>query len=469
MKNAAKPIAKHVVGACQIVLASGRVGIDIMRRIAVEAQRRQQLEILRELHLIGRVGADIGRQSAVRRDDGVNRRRDATGRRIGQARITSRDRRQAQIGARLAAGLARQFDTGSNRVLDDAGGEAAGQIGLVDQIGRVGFALAPFARDRHGIDRIADTGAAGARRRATVECLAERIAKAAWRGDAGEAVVINEACAIGQLEGAAKITFDGRREDVGFGGDDVTQRPGGDTVPIAAVDRHRRHRRAVAVIAAIDQRAGPLIVARLRQIGHAVVRRALLALIDIGQSRLGIVVERCADRRRHAPALGIDVVARRRRHVLVERGNAAGDVTVLAAGVDIGAVAADRGAGGGAFDIGRAGRQLGDVVDGAAGRAAAEGESRRPLVDFNLVGIEQIARVPARIAETVAENITARGKAADDRAVALLAAFASRKRDSRYRTQRVFHADGALFLDDLLRHDVDGLRRILERRLQPVD
>ena len=60
------------------------------------------------------------------------------------------------------------------------------------------------------------------------------------------------------------------------------------------------------------------LYAGLRQIGEAVVRHALLALIDVVQRRLGALLEVVDHGRRDAPALGPDLVAGRRVDVLAQ-------------------------------------------------------------------------------------------------------------------------------------------------------
>ena len=121
---------------------------------------------------------------------------------------------------------------------------------------------------------------------------------------------------------------------------------------------------------------------------------------------------------------------------------------------------------GGAFDHVEVAvlRRLADDVDDAAGGAAAEQERRRPLVDLDAIEREGIAGVPARIANAVAIEIVARGVAADGDVVALHAAFARGEGDARHVAQRFLHRGRALVLHQLLRHHVDGLRRVEERR-----
>jgi hypothetical protein len=157
------------------------------------------------------------------------------------------------------------------------------------------------------------------------------------------------------------------------------------------------------------------------------------------------------------------MVARRRVEIHAERRDAAGPDAVLAAGIKLGA---DAGAGGRrhrAFDKILAVRQPGHRVDGAAGGTATEREGRRSLVDLDAIRSEQVARIPTRIAHAVAEQVATRDEAANEWTVALLAAFARREGDARDGAQRILHGVGALLLNDLLRHHVDGLRHIAQR------
>jgi hypothetical protein len=50
-----------------------------------------------------------------------------------------------------------------------------------------------------------------------------------------------------------------------------------------------------------------------------------------------------------------------------------------------------------------------------------------------------------------------------------LPAFTGAKRDAGDRAQRLLHCSEAPFLDFLLGHDVDGLRGVERRGLQPID
>ena len=259
------------------------------------------------------------------------------------------------------------------------------------------------------------------------------------------------------------------RDDVGVGRRDIAERPARKPEEVGAGNRERRRRPAAAVVAGTDLSAGLGIEARLRQIGEAVVRYALLALIDVVQRRLGALLKVVDHGRRDAPALGPDLVAGRCADVLPEPLDAAGYVAALAAGVDHLAVAVARHHRRGRLEIVRTGRQPGHIVDGAAGRAAAERECRRALVDFDAVDRERVAGIPAGIADAVAEQVAARDEAADDRAVALLAAFPGAEGDAGNVLQGLFDRRDVLLLDDRLRDHVNGLRHVEDRHRQARD
>ena len=139
----------------------------------------------------------------------------------------------------------------------------------------------------------------------------------------------------------------------------------------------------------------------------------------------------------------------------------------LAVGIDRGAHAGTGVAGDGAFDEVALERRLADEVDDAAGRAAAEQDGGRPLVDLDRVDREGVARIPAGIAHAVAEDVALRREAADVGRVALVAALAGAEGDPGDVAQRVPHGGAHLLLDHLLGDDVDGLRRVEDRGRQP--
>src|SRR5262249_61637024 len=139
---------------------------------------------------------------------------------------------------------------------------------------------------------------------------------------------------------------------------------------------------------------------------EAVVRDALLALIDVIERCLGALLEIVDHRRRDTPALGPDLVAGRGVDVLPYPLDAAGHVVGLAAGVDHLAITVAGAQRRSRFDVARAGRQLGDVVDRATGRAAPDLECRRALVNLDTGDREHAAHVPARKADAVREQVS---------------------------------------------------------------
>src|SRR4051812_35473833 len=80
-----------------------------------------------------------------------------------------------------------------------------------------------------------------------------------------------------------------------------------------------------------------------------------------------------------------------------------------------------------------------------------------------------LASVPAGIADAVTEQVAARDEAADDRTVALLAAFSRAERNAGDVLEPLLDGGGVLLLDDRLRDDVDGLRHVEDRHRQPGD
>src|SRR5262245_30669200 len=357
-------------------------------------------------------------------------------------------------------------------MLGDPGDELADQIGLVDEGGVVGLALAPLAAVGELLDRIVEWEGGrrpdGRRAGSAGESVVGE-ADVARRGHSREAFVVDVARRIGDLQVLVELVLDLFRYDVSLGLGDVAERAAGEVEEVGARNRQRRRGRPRAVVARSDLPTGLRAEGRLREIGEAVVRDALLALIDVIEGGLGALLEVVDHRRRDAPALGPNLVAGRRVDVLPHPLDAPGNVVGLAAGVDHLAVAVAGAQRRRRLDVARPGWQLGDVVDRAAGRPASERERRRTLVDLDAVDREHVAHVPSGIADAVAEQVAARNEAADDRAVALLGAFAGAEGDAGNVLQGLFDGADALLLDDRLRDDVDGLRHVEERHRQPGD
>jgi hypothetical protein len=141
-----------------------------------------------------------------------------------------------------------------------------------------------------------------------------------------------------ELQVLVELVLDLFRDDVGLRLGDVAERPARETEEVGAWNWQRR-RGSAAVVAGSDLPTGLRAEGRLREIGEAVVRDALLALIDVIKRRLGALLEIVDHRRCDAPALGPDLVAGRRIDVLPYALDAPGYVVGLAAGVDHLAVA----------------------------------------------------------------------------------------------------------------------------------
>jgi hypothetical protein len=103
------------------------------------------------------------------------------------------------------------------------------------------------------------------------------------------------------------------------------------------------------------------------------------------------------------------------------------------------------------------------LVDDAAGRAAAELDSRRAFEHVDLLIVERIAVVAAEVADSVQEDVVARGEAADGQVVALRAGFAGRQRNPRDVAQRILERGHALVREHELRDDGNRLRRVDQR------
>src|SRR5262249_33913644 len=329
--------------------------------------------------------------------------------------------------------------------------ELADEVGLVDEVGVVGLAVAPLAAVGELVDRIVEWEGGRRPDRRRARSAGESVvgnADVARRRHPREALVVDVARGIGDFQVLVELVLDLFREDVGLGLGDVAERPAREPQEVGAGNRQRRRGRPGAIVAGSDLQTGLRAEGGLRQIGEAVVRDALLALIDVIERCLGALLEIVDHRRRDTPALGPDLVAGRGVDVLPYPLDAAGHVVGLAAGVDHLAITVAGAQRRSRFDVARAGRQLGDVVDRAAGRAGPERERRRALVDLDAVDRDHVAHVPAGIADAVAEQVAARDEAADDRAVALLGTFAGAERDTGNVLQGLLDGADALLLDD---------------------
>ena len=224
-------------------MTSAWFGSLIVGAEAVVAQRREQLEVLGDLDLVGHVGGVVGRLGVDRQvvDDGAADRR-AVGigierKLVRQARLVESQRSRRSWCARLA----RDLEPRRHLVLRDAGDELADEVGLIDEIGVVGLALAPLAADGHQVHRIVErkrrfrprSRATGSREVVVGE------ADVARRGHPREALVVDVARGIGELEVLVEFVLDLFRDDVGVGRRDVAERPARDAEEVVAGDRQR--------------------------------------------------------------------------------------------------------------------------------------------------------------------------------------------------------------------------------------
>ena len=138
----------------------------------------------------------------------------------------------------------------------------------------------------------------------------------------------------------------------------------------------------------------------------------------------------------------------------------------------IGAGAVARGAGREVFGRGH----LAGEVHVAGCGAAAVIRTRRTLGDFDLLGVEGIARDGAEIADAVDEDAALGVEAAHEDGIAGggVAVLAEQERDAGRVAQRLGQRGGALLLQDFLADHGDGLRRVEQllrefRRLHAID
>ena len=108
-------------------------------------------------------------------------------------------------------------------------------------------------------------------------------------------------------------------------------------------------------------------------------------------------------------------------------------------------------------------RNLGFLIDYAAGGTAAEGDRRRALQHRDFLHIEGIAIIASEVAHAIEENVVARGEAADGQIVALRSAFSRGQADAGNVAQGIAQRGRALVLDDVLGNDVDGLGSLNQR------
>src|SRR5438105_1098219 len=106
---------------------------------------------------------------------------------------------------------------------------------------------------------------------------------------------------------------------------------------------------------------------------------------------------------------------------------------------------------------------LADLVDHAAGGAAAKEDGRRPFQNLDFLKIERVTIVVAEVAQAVQEDVAAGDKASDRWRVAHGAEFACSKGDAGHRSYRVVEVGYRTIFELLARNGVDRLRYIDER------
>ena len=163
--------------------------------------------------------------------------------------------RVADIAPFLVACLARELQSRRHLVLRDAGDELADKVGLIDQIGVVGLALAPLATIGEQIHRIIERKRGAIPCRGRTDCGLETLllARPTLRGAVTRAkrVVVDVARGIGELEVLVELMFDLFRDDVRVGLRDIAERPARDPEEIGAWDRKWGRGPAAAVITLI--------------------------------------------------------------------------------------------------------------------------------------------------------------------------------------------------------------------------
>ena len=237
------------------------------------------------------------------------------------------------------------------------------------------------------------------------------------------------------------VVLEARRSNLDVGLQEVA----GEAVEVVA--RHRRRRAA--------------------EVGQPVVRQVVLGLMEIAQHHPGVGPQPVGEAGCHAPASGKHLVAvgvaLAVPHSVDAEGGAVAELRHRAAHVDR---ATDQvvGAAGDLAALQRAQRRRpGDLVDGAAGRAAPEQDRRRPFQHLDRVKVERIARVAAEVAHAVEVHVVARIEAAQRQVGALPARFAGPDRDARGVAEDIAERGRHPVFHHLARGDVDHLRGVDDR------
>ncbi len=195
------------------------------------------------------------------------------------------------------------------------------------------------------------------------------------------------------------------------------------------------------------------------EVRQAVVRRAVLALVEVGHGQARGAAEPDGHRRGEAEALEVHLVAPDDLALVEEGVEPQADLL----GDRLVEVERDAPHGPGADGAGHvveplALRRLGHLVDDAARRSPAEHGGRGPLQHLDGLEVEHVAGVRAGVAHAVQVDVVARGVAAQREVVALGAALARVQAEPAHVAQRVAHAEDGLLAHQLARDDRDRLR-----------
>ncbi|MCY1222471.1 hypothetical protein D9M72_345660 [compost metagenome] len=438
------------IGQCGVAPGVGRVDrVGDARDVTVVAHARHRLPLLAELDRVVQVGRQrIGRTALQVAGAGghVARRGSVAG--IDQ-RLAGHEPGSASRGGRGGSGVQRHavaaaiaevvlvvvavvahLGPDQQRVLDRPGVENRGQFGLVED--RVVTDLAVMALQAHR-KLVQRQRAGGERREAPGADRANRVG----RGLPGIGLNVVELRLVAQPQVGRELVRDAgvERRDVLDGA--VV----GEAVEGIAVDIGR-----MAV-----------------QVREAIVRHVAVMLQQRRQRDLGRGANAGAPRRRDAKVPHCHLVARARLAVLrhgrdAERRGVARGRVVVGGGAHQ-AVGGDRA---GHLGGGLQRRLLADLVDHAAGGAAAEQHRRRPHQHLDLLEREGIAIVLAAVAEAVQVNVGPRREAVQVDVVADLAAFGTADGDTRHVAQRIGQRADALRFHQRLVHHGDRLRHVAQ-------
>ncbi len=186
--------------------------------------------------------------------------------------------------------------------------------------------------------------------------------------------------------------------------------------------------------------------------------------MQVVEGEAGGAVQADGQRRRDAPALGVDLVAVDHVVAVAQQVDPQGGVfTQLVVHVDRAAIVVGAAAGnlGGGLVAHVGG--LGDDVDHPSGGAPAEQGARRPLQYLHLLVVEGIPGVDAEVAQAIEVDVVLGFLAADAELVAVQrAALADGDGDARHIAQRLLEGDDLLLLQLQAGDDVGRLGCVLQ-------